>query len=154
MFRGVHAIALDAKGRFMIPARFREELQENCEGCLVVTVDHQDPCLLLYPRPEWEAIERKLAALPTLHRQSRFLQRMLIGHAHDCELDGQGRVLLPDPLRQFARLEKQIVLLGQGKKFEIWDEATWNNKREEWLADEKAMEELGQSVPELNSLSF
>ncbi len=116
-----------------MPARYRERLLESCGGRLVVTVD-RDHCLLVYPLPEWEVIEEKLNALPSLNKQSRLLQRLLIGHATELDMDGQGRILLPAMLRDFAGLKKKAVLIGQGKKFEIWDEETWNESQEEWVA--------------------
>ncbi|MEK7733955.1 MAG: division/cell wall cluster transcriptional repressor MraZ, partial [Pseudomonadota bacterium] len=90
--------------------------------------------LLLYPFPDWEEIERKLVKLPSFNAQSRRLQRLLIGHATECDLDAAGRILLPPPLREFASLDKAVVLIGQGNKFEIWDESTWNTRRAEWLS--------------------
>ena len=134
MFRGVSALTVDSKGRLAIPTRHREALVRQCEGQLVVTVDQNEHCLWMYPLPEWEEIQRKLVALPSLDEQAQILKRILIGHATDCELDGAGRVLLTPPLRKFASIEKQVVLLGQGNKFEIWDEARWNTRRDEWLA--------------------
>lgn len=116
-----------------MPARFRERLLESCGGHLVVTVD-RDRCLLVYPLPEWEIIENKLIALPSLNKQARLLQRLIIGHATELEMDGQGRVLLPTMLRDYASLDKKAVLIGQGKKLEIWDEDTWSESQEEWLA--------------------
>jgi MraZ protein len=132
-FRGINNISVDAKGRMAMPARYRERLLESCGGRLVVTVD-RDHCLLVYPLPEWEIIEEKLNALPSLNKQSRLLQRLLIGHATELDMDGQGRILLPAMLRDFAGLKKKAVLIGQGKKFEIWDEKTWNESQEEWVA--------------------
>ena len=123
---------------------------EHCDGQMVVTVD-RDHCLLLYPLPEWEDIERKLVKLPSLNKQARRLQRLLIGHATECELDGSGRILIPPPLREFSNLDKQIVLIGQGNKFEIWDENTWNERRDVWLAEEEQELELSA---ELESLSL
>lgn len=134
MFRGVNTLNLDAKGRLAIPARYREALREQCAGALVVTVD-PDHCLLLYPMPEWVEIERKLMRLPALKADVRRLQRLLVGHATECEMDGSGRILLPPPLREFAELDKRVVLVGQGNKFELWEEATWNERREAWLAE-------------------
>lgn len=151
MFRGVNTINLDAKGRMAMPARYRDRLMEICEGQLVITVD-RDHCLLLYPLPEWEEIERKLVRLPSLNKQARRLQRLLIGHATECELDSHGRILLPPPLREFARLDKRLVLIGQGNKFEIWDETAWNAQREIWLAEEG--QEDAELPPELESLSL
>lgn len=134
MFRGVNNLNLDAKGRLAIPTRYREPLHTQCDGTLVVTVD-PDHCLLLYPLPEWVEIERKLMKLPALNPSVRRLQRLLVGHATECELDGSGRILLPPPLREFARLDKQVVLVGQGNKFELWEATAWNERREGWLAD-------------------
>jgi MraZ protein len=153
MFRGVNALNLDSKGRLAIPTRYREELAHAANGHVVITVnpvDH-DHCLLLYPLPEWEEIERKLVKLPTLNAASRRLQRLLIGHATEVELDGNGRILLPPPLREFASLDKAAVLIGQGNKFEIWDEARWNVRRAEWLG---ATGGEGELPDELGSLSL
>lgn len=131
-FRGINNIAVDAKGRMAMPARYRERLLEGCGGRLVVTVD-RDHCLLVYPLPEWEVIESKLIELPSLNKQARLLQRLLIGHATELEMDAQGRILLPAVLRDFAGLKKKAVLIGQGKKLEIWDEDTWNENQEGWM---------------------
>ncbi len=140
MFRGVTALNLDAKGRMAIPTRHREQLQECCASQLVITVD-ADRCLLLYPAPEWSEIEAKLEALPSFNKAARTLQRLYIGHAHEVEMDGQGRILLPPELRKFANLGKRVALVGQGKKFELWDEETWNGKREVWL-DEVNLDQI------------
>lgn len=151
VFRGVNTLNLDAKGRMAMPSRYRDELSEKSDGKLIVTVD-RDHCLLLYPLPEWEEIERKLVRLPSLNKQARRMQRLLIGHATDCDLDNNGRLLLPPPLREFAELEKRIVLIGQGNKFEIWDEDRWNAKRDDWL---KESDDDDLDLPEeLESLSL
>ncbi|HEY4732820.1 MAG TPA: division/cell wall cluster transcriptional repressor MraZ [Gammaproteobacteria bacterium] len=150
MFRGVNALNLDAKGRMAMPTKYRERLRVHCNGQFVITVD-RDHCLLIYPVPEWEEIERKLASLPNLDKQTRRLQRLLIGHATECEMDGSSRILLPPPLREFAALDKRVVLIGQGNKFELWDEQAWNGCRDKWLA----AEEDEQPLPaELESLSL
>lgn len=109
-----------------IPTRYRELLQSACQGRVVITRDHRSPCLLVYPQPTWEAIERQLSELPNLDESSRELQRRLIGFATDCEMDGHGRILLPPTLRDFAGLDKRVMLIGQVNKFELWDEQTWN----------------------------
>ena len=132
-FRGINNIAVDAKGRMAMPARYRERLLDGCGGRLVVTVD-RDHCLLVYPLPEWEVIESKLIELPSLNKQARLLQRLLIGHATELEMDAQGRILLPAVLRDFAGLKKKAVLIGQGKKLEIWDEDIWSESQEDWMA--------------------
>ena len=128
----MNSLTLDAKGRMAMPTRYREQLLTHSEGQMVVTVD-RDHCLLLYSLPEWEIIERKLVKLPTLNKQARRLQRLLIGHATECELDSNARILVPPPLREFASLDRKAVLIGQGNKFELWDEATWNERRDAWL---------------------
>lgn len=133
------------------PSRYRDKLVSYCDGQLVVTVD-RDHCLLVYPLPDWEVIEQKLVRLPSLNRQARRLQRLLIGHATECQLDGSGRILLPPPLREFAGLDKKTVLIGQGNKFELWDEQTWAQNRDAWLAE--AAEEDGELSEELESLSL
>ncbi len=133
-----------------MPARYRERLLESCGGRLVVTVD-RDHCLLVYPLPEWEIIETKLIALPSLNRQARTLQRLIIGHATELEMDGQGRILLPSMLRTFAGLEKKAVLIGQGKKLEIWDEQAWNESQQEWLEEVQANDgDLPAALEELS----
>ena len=146
MFRGVSQLNLDAKGRLAMPARYRDELVASCDGQLVVTV-HPDRCLLVYPRPEWERVEQNLMSRPNLKPAVVRLQRLLVGHASDCDLDGSGRLLLPSPLRRFASLDKQVVLLGQGKKFEIWDQATWDQNCEQMFED-------GIDADELDSISL
>jgi MraZ protein len=114
-----------------------------------VTVD-RDHCLLVYPLPEWEHIEQKLVRLPSLNRSARRLQRLLIGHATECQLDGSGRILLPPPLREFAGLEKHTVLIGQGNKFELWDESAWTQRRDEWLVEAADSDELPGDLESLS----
>ncbi|EGL56128.1 MULTISPECIES: division/cell wall cluster transcriptional repressor MraZ [Methylophaga] len=141
---------LDAKGRMAVPAKFRKHLDVCCEGRLVITIDHSDHCLQLYPLPEWEIVEEKLSALPSLNPQVRRLKRMLLGYATECEMDGNGRILLPAKLREFAGLDKSMVMIGQGNKFELWNEQTWNE-----LMDECLEEDFGEILPaELESLSI
>ena len=149
MFRGATKITLDAKGRLAIPTRYRERITQRCAGQLVATVD-RDSCLLLYPFPDWEEIERKLVRLPSLDKQARRLQRLMVGYATELEVDAHGRILLPKELREFAALDRQAILIGQGNKFELWDEERWNEKRDSWLGDDEDTD-----LPaELESLSF
>ncbi|TCJ18717.1 transcriptional regulator MraZ [Parasulfuritortus cantonensis] len=124
MFRGATPIALDGKGRLAIPTKYRDMLMQRCEGRLVLTLDPSS-CLLLYPFPEWEPIERKLNALPSFDPLARRMQRLLVGSATDLDMDNAGRILLPALLRERAHLEREVVLIGQGNKFEIWNEAAW-----------------------------
>jgi len=144
LFRGVNNLTLDAKGRLAVPARYRERLTEICNGQVVVTID-RGYYLLLYPLPTWEEIEHKLVNLPSLHPQVRELQRLLVGHATEVAMDSHGRVLLPPELREFARLERDVVLLGLMNKFELWDKATWDARREESLAGDHG---TGGGLPE------
>ena len=149
MFRGVNQISLDSKGRMAMPTKYRKEILDCCSGQLVITVD-RDMCLLIYPLEEWEEIERKLAKLPSLNKAARRLQRLLIGHATEVEMDAHGRILIPPPLREFANFEKRVVLIGQGHKFELWDEQRWEAERQSWLTDDN-----DEELPiELESISF
>lgn len=151
MFRGANKVTLDSKGRLAMPTRYRERIVERSNGRLIATVDRSDRCLLIYPMPDWEEIELKLRRLPTLNPVVRRLQRLMIGHATDLDLDGSGRVLLPPSLREFAGLSRSAMLIGQGSRFELWDEAHWNECREEWLKVDEMAEEL---PPELETLSL
>lgn len=119
-----------------LPSRYREVVSAVSQGQVVVTIDLFESCLLLYPRPAWDAFQEKLQAVPNLQPSVRQLQRLLIGHATDLELDGSGRLLLPVPLRNHAGLEKKLTLVGQGNKIEIWDEAKWSAAKAEWLSEE------------------
>jgi MraZ protein len=150
MFRGANKLTLDAKGRLAMPTRYRERLQESCGGKLVVTVD-KDQCLLIYPFPDWEDIERKLMKLPSLNVQARRLQRLMVGHATELDLDGNGRILLPPSLREYGLLSRDVMLIGQGLRFELWDETRWNERRDEWLASADTATDL---PAELETLSL
>lgn len=133
MFLGVSTLNLDAKGRLAIPAKHRERLAEHCASRLVVTVNPKEHCLWLYPEPEWKEVARKVVALPGLKRPNQVIKRLLLGHALELEMDGQGRVLLSNELRTYAELDKRVALVGQGEKFEIWDEERWITNRESWV---------------------
>ena len=136
MFKGVTNLNLDAKGRLAFPTRYREELANHCNGEMVITIDTDERCLLIYPQPEWDQIEQTVAALPGLDRAVRRIQRLLIGHATEINLDGAGRLQLTPPLREYAYLEKKMVMIGQGKKFELWSENEWTSRRESWYEEE------------------
>ena len=128
MLRGVSQVSLDAKGRFAVPQRHRDGLIANGSEAGSRQVMTADPsrCLLLYALAAWEPIQEKLMALSSFNASTRALQRLLVGHADDVEMDATGRLLVPPALREYAGLDKRIVLVGQGNKFEIWDEARWN----------------------------
>ena len=149
MFRGATKITLDDKGRMVMPTRYREQITERAQGKLVVTVD-RDRCLLIYPLPEWDLIESKLMSLPTLHAQARRLQRLMVGHATDVELDGHGRMLLPPELRVYAGLERRGMLIGQGNRFELWDETLWGERLDEWRKTEQAATDLPSELETLS----
>lgn len=127
MFRGVTTLSLDTKGRLAVPSKYRDVLLAQGDGRVVVTAD-PSKCLLLYPLQEWEPIEKKLNALSSFNQQARSLQRLLVGNAADLDLDATGRILLPAMLREFAGLEKSVVLVGQGAKFELWNESRWQEQ--------------------------
>lgn len=126
MFRGSSVLTLDGKSRLAIPSRYREPLAARCNNALVLTVFPRDPCLLLYPLPDWEEVAAKLADLPDFDRQSLQTKRIMRGSAIDCELDSQSRILIPDKLKRYAGLQKKVVFVGQTNRFEIWDEDTWD----------------------------
>ena len=147
-FRGVSNLSLDAKGRIVLPARYRDRLLEICQSQLIITIDTDQPCLLIYPLPEWELIEEKIEALPSFNPTTRRIQRLLIGHATEVEVDTNGRMLLSTPLREYAKLGKKVVLIGQGKKFELWDELLWAERMQSWLGD-GGSEEMPTALTEL-----
>jgi len=149
VFFGETAINLDAKGRLAMPMRYRDAIQEQCNGRLVLTYSAFDSgALYLYPEEEWERVRDEVTALSTFNPGHRSLQRKLVGSASAVEPDGNGRIQLPQTLRQVAGLEKRVVLLGMGSRFEIWNETILNQKRieEERSLDEAASEEMTHLV--------
>lgn len=143
MFRGINTITIDTKGRMAIPTRYRAALGGTETTIpLVITIDTEDTCLLLYTAEQWQIIEDKLQRQPSFNEAVRRIQRLLIGHATDVEVDSHGRILVPPMLRQYAKLEKDVVMIGQGNKFEVWDKAVWEQKREEWLVQEAAKSDV------------
>ena len=149
MFRGVQHINMDAKGRLAMPARQREPLLSECGGQVVVTIDTQSACLAIYPLPEWERIEREIQNLPALKPAVKRFQRLMLGYATDLELDGNGRMLLPQSLREYARLDKKLVLVGQGNKLELWSENLWLAERDQALQDSGPGAELPEELMSL-----
>jgi MraZ protein len=136
VFRGVSQLALDAKGRLAIPAKHRDAFARRAPAAdgadatapasVVVTAD-PSRCLLVYPRDAWEPIQARLMSLSSFNPEIRSLQRLIVGFADDVDLDGNGRILVPPALREYASLEHHVVLVGQGNKFELWDAAKWND---------------------------
>ena len=133
VFRGVTQQALDAKGRLAIPAKHRDALAMNGHGRLVLTAD-PSRCLLLYPLAAWEPIQARLMSLSSFNDKIRSLQRLLVGYADDVDIDAAGRILVPPSLRRYANLDKHVVLVGQGRKFELWDEAQWQAQTAQTIA--------------------
>jgi MraZ protein len=149
VFFGETAINLDAKGRLAVPTRYRDDLESACGNRLVLTYSAFDAgCLWLYPQPEWERVREQVMSLSTFNASHRSLQRRLVGSATQLELDGNSRLLLPVTLRQVAGLEKRVVLMGMGQRFEIWNEDVLNERRaeEEKEIQEQASAEMAQLV--------
>jgi MraZ protein len=133
VFRGVTQQALDAKGRLAIPAKHRDAVAMDGSGRLVLTAD-PSRCLLLYPLAAWEPIQARLMSLSSFNEKIRSLQRLLVGYADDVDIDTAGRILVPPALRRYANLDKHVVLVGQGHKFELWDEAQWQAQTAQTIA--------------------
>jgi MraZ protein len=148
VFSGTSQINLDDKGRLAIPVKYREALQERCGGRLTITA-HVDPCLLIYPLPDWEPVAKTLDDAPQIDPRVRQWHRRLVGHADSLEMDAAGRVLIPPTLRSIAGLGKTVVLVGIGKKFELWNKESWDKSQEQ-------VHELatGERPPALEGFSF
>ena len=148
VFRGVTHLSLDAKGRLAVPARHRDLLLGTGDGRLVLTAD-PSRCLLVYPVDAWEPIQSRLMALSSFNDKIRNLQRLLVGHADDVEIDGSGRILVPPALRAYASLDKHVVLVGQGHRFELWGHAQWQAQTAQAIAFD-----AGTLPPELDGFSL
>jgi MraZ protein len=140
VFQGAAALNMDAKGRIAVPTRHREALTREAGGRLVLTA-HPEGCLLLYPGHAWEPVRTKVMGFPSFNTLASKWKRLLVGFAEDVELDSAGRVLVSPELRNFARLDKRVMMVGQGSHFEIWAVEAW----EQQLADITA--EPGQALP-------
>lgn len=151
MFRGATAINMDAKGLIAVPAKYRSRFEDVCSNQIVVTIDLFDPCLLLFPLPHWEQLEAKLDTFSNTDPNQRRIKRMLLGHASEHEIDSNGRILLPPVLREYAQLEKQLLLAGQGQTFQIWNEENWHKKIEQ---DVEALAEGPLDPDSLPELAF
>ena len=124
MFQGASSLSLDAKGRLSMPTRHRDALVQLGGGQLTIT-KHPDGCLMVFPRPAWEAFRERIAQLPM---QAQWWKRIFLGNAMDVELDATGRVLVSPELREAAGLARDVVLLGMGSHFELWDKASYDAK--------------------------
>lgn len=150
MFRGFSHVNLDAKGRFAMPARYRASLVDLCDNHLVVTIDPQTQAsLLIYPLPEWERIEVELSRLPSGIPKARSMVRVLMSFASDIDIDGAGRILMPQELRKRAGLEKEMVLIGQGRRFELWNASRWDEQCEKDLAELSDPAEMPEEIVSL-----
>lgn len=146
MFRGRKQLSLDAKGRLTMPAKYRDRLQESCDGELVITID-RSKCLLIYPLPEWEEVEAKLAKLSSTRPEVRRFTRFITHNAEEVEMDRQGRFVIPPHLREYANLDRQVVLAGHVNKLELWDQGSYDAEALDW-PDEMEMPD------EVANLSF
>ena len=144
MFKGIHNINLDAKGRLTIPTKYRNTINDQSNGNMVITIDSEEKCLLLYPATIFSNIEKKINDLPSFTKNHRRIQRLIIGHAEDLELDASGRILLSKPLRAVSEMSKKVTPIGQGDKFEIWSDDIWSNRVNKWRSEET--DESSESV--------
>lgn len=145
MFYGESTVAIDDKGRLGVPSSYREQLSALCANRLVVTYNpFERECLWLFPLPEWERMRDQVMQLSSFNSAHRDLQRKLVGAAARVELDGNGRILLPQTARQTAGLQKQAVLLGIGAKFELWSEAAQRARLEHPIDDKDITDDMRQ----------
>ncbi|TQV75273.1 division/cell wall cluster transcriptional repressor MraZ [Aliikangiella marina] len=146
MFRGANSINLDSKGRIAVPAKYRGAIVDSARSHMVVTCDPYDNCLLIFPLEHWEATETDLQSLSNSKPLHRRLKRIMLAHATEVDMDSSGRLLIPGVLRERANLNKEVMLIGQGKTFQLWNEAEWNRLTEEDLdvlsSDELDSDEL------------
>lgn len=152
MFRGESKLNIDAKGRMAMPARQRERLLDMCAGRLVATIDIYSPCLMIFPLNIWEEVEKTIQALPSMRPETKRFQRLTIGRAAELEMDANGRVLIPQILRQYAKLDKQVALVGQGKKYELWNSDAWEAELDKALLE--VNDEDAVMPDELLNISF
>ena len=141
MFMGEYSHTIDTKGRLIIPSKFREELGET-----FVVTKGLDGCLFVFSDEEWRAFEIKLKSLPLTNKNARQFARFFVAGATPCELDKQGRILLPATLREFAGLEKDVVLTGMLNRIEIWSKDKWNENNS---LDDVAMDEIAEQMTDL-----
>jgi MraZ protein len=135
------------------PSRYRERLVDICHGRLVVTNDaFYEPCLRIYPQSDWEVLQQQVMALSGRNSVTRKFQEQFVGQAEDCEMDGSGRILVPQLLRDRVKLEKRLALVGLGNHFELWDETLWTERQQVSLAELSNTEEGQETLAELAKL--
>jgi len=149
MFRGIHLLSIDAKGRIKIPVRYQNQIAKVSSGKMVLSIHPDDSCLLLYQFSDWKNLERKVTNLPSLNIHTKRLSRKLIGYANECSLDKIGRILIPISHRKHANLNKKVILSGQGNNFEIWDENVWGEQIEK-LERLSSQVEVPQEIQKLS----
>lgn len=140
MFVGQYSHNIDNKGRLAVPVKFRNELKK------AVVTRGLDNCLFLYPKKEWDKLAEKLAALPISKSNTRAFARLMLAGAMDVEVDRQGRIILPEYLRQFAGLKKKIIIAGLYNRLEIWDDSKWDKYKSE---TEKNSSEIAEALDDL-----
>ena len=150
MFRGAAKVTIDDKGRVVVANRFRSQLVARSEGRLVVTANRAQ-CLLVYAASDWELIEQQIMSLPSLHPRSEELQHLWVGRATEVEIDSHGRIALTPELRGYVALDRAAMLVGQGKRLELWDEARWNEHCAEWAKNQLTVTDL---PPQFGALSL
>lgn len=141
MFMGEYQHSVDNKGRLIIPAKFREDLGENA-----VMTRGLDNCLFLFPQSEWKILEEKLKSLPLTKATARQFVRFFFSGATECDLDRQGRITIPQNLRDYADVDKDVVVIGVSNRIEIWSRGRWEQYMQE---AEEAYEEIAENIVEL-----
>lgn len=143
MFMGEYSHTIDPKGRLIIPSKFREQLGDE-----FVLTKGLDGCLSIYPMEEWEKFEEQLRSLPLTNKNARTFSRFFVAGATSCELDKQGRILVPATLREFAGLEKDVVLTGNINRIEVWSKQKWseNSNYDDMDAIAEGLEDLGITI--------
>jgi transcriptional regulator MraZ len=149
VFRGSNDLNLDDKGRLAIPKRYRDHLNDTDGGHLVITMHPFEHCLQLFPLGIWKVKEQQLNSLPTWDKTARLMRRMVQGQAEDCITDTHGRILIPPTLRQYAALEKEVTLAGQGEKFELWSRTAWAEQCAAWDNVLQQPEEVSDALRQL-----
>jgi len=144
MFRGRHIHQMDSKGRLSIPSKFRDILSSSHDDSLIIT--NFDKCLWAYPTEEWDALERKVATFPQFKDEVKALQRMFISAACECPIDAQGRILIPASLREYAEIEKDVIIVGMTRRLEIWARKHWDDAFED---ARKRLEDMGEKLADL-----
>jgi len=149
LFRGANSINLDSKGRIAIPAKYRDDILSSCHSHMIITCDPYDNCLLIFTLQHWEATEASLQSLSNSKPLHRRLKRIMLAHATEVDMDSSGRLLIPGVLRERANLNKEVMLIGQGKTFQLWNEVEWNRLTQEDLEVLSSDELDANELPDL-----